>query len=94
MSISADDVLHVARLARLDVREDEVEKMAGQLAGILAHAAELQKLDLTDVPPTAHAVEQVNVTRPDEPRPSWPRDDVLGESPEQQDGMFRVPPTS
>jgi aspartyl-tRNA(Asn)/glutamyl-tRNA(Gln) amidotransferase subunit C len=93
MSISRDDVLHVARLARLTLSDDEVERMSGQLSGILGHVAELSQLDLAEVPATAHALSLENVTRPDRSRPSWPRDEVLAEAPMPQDGAFRVPPT-
>ena len=93
MAISDEDVLHVARLARLTLSGDEVARTAEQLSAILGHVDALRELDLTGVPPTAHALQMENVTRPDEPRPSWPRDEVLAGAPAVQDGMFRVPPT-
>jgi aspartyl-tRNA(Asn)/glutamyl-tRNA(Gln) amidotransferase subunit C len=68
--------------------------MSEQLSGILGHVDALAALDLEGVPPTAHALEVENVTRPDRPRPSWPRDEVLANAPAAQDGAFRVPPTS
>ena len=93
MAISDEDVLHVARLARLTLSDDEVKRTAEQLSAILGHVGALRELDLTAVPPTAHALQMENVTRLDEPRPSWPRDAVLAGAPAVQDGMFRVPPT-
>ena len=68
--------------------------MSEQLSSILGHVEALQELDLTDVPVTAHALAIENVTRPDTPRPSWPREEVLSNAPAPQDGAFRVPPTS
>ena len=94
MAISSDDVLHVARLANLSLDEDEVSRMSEQLSGILDHVQALAGLDLDQVPPTAHALDLENVTRPDRPRPSWPLDEVLANAPAAQDGAFRVPPTS
>ena len=94
MAISSDDVLHVAALANLSLSEEEVARMSEQLSGILGHVEALQSLDLEDVPPTAHALDVENVTRPDAPRPSWPPDEVLAGAPSAQDGLFRVPPTS
>jgi aspartyl-tRNA(Asn)/glutamyl-tRNA(Gln) amidotransferase subunit C len=94
VSISSDDVLHVARLARLRLSDDEVARMSEQLSTILGHVEALGRLDLENVPPTAHALAVENVTRPDVPRPCWPRDEVLAEAPAAQDGAFRVPPTS
>ena len=93
MAISDEDVLHVARLARLTLSDDEVKRTAEQLSAILGHVDALRELDLTGVPPTAHALQMENVTRLDEPRPSWPRDAVLAGAPGVQGGMFRVPPT-
>lgn len=65
--------------------------MAGELSGILGHVDRIAELDLEDVKPTSHVVELENVLRPDEPRPSWPRDDVLAQAPDPADGAFRVP---
>jgi len=81
----------VAKLARLRLSEAEVEKMAGELSGILEHVDRIGELDLDDVPPTSHVVDLENVLRPDEPRPSWPRDEVLAQAPDPADGAFRVP---
>ncbi|HWW67282.1 MAG TPA: Asp-tRNA(Asn)/Glu-tRNA(Gln) amidotransferase subunit GatC [Solirubrobacterales bacterium] len=89
--IDREQVLHVARLARLRLAEDEVERMTVELSGILEHVDRIAALDLDDVPPTSHVVELENVLRADEPRPSWPRDVVLEQAPDSVDGAFRVP---
>ena len=81
----------MAKLARLRLSEAEVEKMAGELSGILGHVDRIGELELDDVPPTSHVVDLENVLRPDEPRPSWPREDVLEQAPDPADGAFRVP---
>lgn len=92
MSITRDDAAHVARLAQIALSDDELDTMVGQLSSILEHVQALSELDLSEVEPTAHALDLSNVTRPDEPRASWPRDEVLSNAPEPQDGAFRVPP--
>ncbi len=89
--IDREQVLHVARLARLRLSDEEVERMAGELSGILAHVDRISELDLDGVEPTAHVVDLENVLRPDEPRPSWPKDVVLEQAPDPADGAFRVP---
>jgi len=89
--ITRQDVEHVARLARLALTEAEVEALTHELGAILDHAAEVSALQTADVPPTAHPLPLVNVLRPDEPRPGLPRDEVLAEAPEAEDGRFRVP---
>ncbi|HSD01850.1 MAG TPA: Asp-tRNA(Asn)/Glu-tRNA(Gln) amidotransferase subunit GatC [Gaiellales bacterium] len=94
MAISDDDVLHVARLARLRLDDAEVGRMREQLSTILGHVQELSTLDLAGVEPTAHALDIANSIRADRSRPSWPRDEVLREAPDPADGGFRVPPTA
>ncbi|MDQ2939017.1 MAG: Asp-tRNA(Asn)/Glu-tRNA(Gln) amidotransferase subunit GatC [Actinomycetota bacterium] len=89
--IDRDQVLHVARLARLALTEDEVETMARELSGILEHVDRISELDLDQVEPTDHVVDLENVLRPDEPRPSWPREQILDPAPDPADGAFRVP---
>ena len=89
--IDREQVLHVARLARLRLSEEEVETMAGELSGILEHVDRIAQLDLEGVEPTSHVVELENVLRPDEPRPSLPREQALEAAPEPADGAFRVP---
>ena len=89
--IDRDQVLHVARLARLRLDDAEVERMSGELSGILDHVERISELDLEGVEPTSHVIELVNVLRPDEPRPSWPSEEVLERAPDPADGAFRVP---
>ncbi len=90
--LSRDDVLHVARLARLDLTEEEVGVFTRQLGAVLEHAAGVATLDLTGVPPTAHPLPVVNVLREDDPAPSLDRSEVLAQAPAAEDGRFRVPP--
>ncbi len=89
--IDRDQVLHVAKLSRLKLSEEEVETMAGELSGILEHVDRISNLDLEGVEPTSHTVALENVLRKDEPRPSWPREAVLANAPEPVSGAFRVP---
>jgi aspartyl-tRNA(Asn)/glutamyl-tRNA(Gln) amidotransferase subunit C len=89
--IGEDDVRHVARLARLYLSDDEVERMTGELAKILDHIDKMRELDLHDVAPTAHVLEVVNVYRPDKQRPSWRRPEVLKNAPAVSEDCFRVP---
>jgi aspartyl-tRNA(Asn)/glutamyl-tRNA(Gln) amidotransferase subunit C len=89
--IDRDQVLHVARLARLRLSEDEVERMSSELSSILGHIEKIEELDLDDVEPTAHVVEVENVLREDEPRPSWPRERMLEGAPDATEDGFRVP---
>jgi len=89
--IDRDQVLHVARLARLRLDDSELERMASELSGILDHVERISELDLEGTPPTSHVIELENVLRPDEPRPSWPRDSVLAGAPDPASGAFRVP---
>ena len=90
--ISRDDVAHVARLARLELTEDELDTFTGQLAAVLEHAADVEALDVDDVPPTSHPFELTNVLRRDEVRPSLDRDEVLGQAPAVAEQRFKVPP--
>jgi aspartyl-tRNA(Asn)/glutamyl-tRNA(Gln) amidotransferase subunit C len=90
--ITRDDVLHVAKLARLELTDDELELFTPQLAAVIEHAADVEALDLGDVPPTAHPYPLRNVFREDEIRPSIDRDEVLVEAPAVEDGRFKVPP--
>src|SRR3954466_14628513 len=93
MAISREDVLHVAALARLDLTEDEITRLEGQLNDILPPLGQVSELDLSDVPPTSHPLAVVNAFRPDEPRESLPLDDVFANAPERDGGYFRVPRT-
>ncbi len=89
--IDRDQVLHVARLARLELSEEETERMASELSGILDHIERIGELDLDQVPPTSHVVAFENVLRPDEPRPSLSRDRALAAAPDASEAGFRVP---
>ncbi len=89
--IDREQVLHVARLARLRLSEEEVETMVGELSGILEHVDRIGKLDLEGVEPTSHVVALENVLRADEPHQSLPRELALEPAPEPVDGAFRVP---
>ena len=89
--IDREQVLHVARLSRLRLSEEEVERMASELSGILEHVDRISELDLDGVEPTSHVVALENVLRPDEPRPSWPRERMLDSAPDPAQEAFRVP---
>jgi len=89
--ITPEDVAHVARLARLALTDAEAERMREQLNSILAHLDTLRALDTEGVEPTSHAVDLVNVTREDEPAPSFPRDAMLANAPDRSGDLFRVP---
>jgi aspartyl-tRNA(Asn)/glutamyl-tRNA(Gln) amidotransferase subunit C len=90
--ITREEVAHVAKLARLDVTEAELDLYTGQLADVLDHARDVASLDTAGVPPTAHPLPIRNVLREDEPRPSLDRDEVLAAAPLVEDNRFRVPP--
>jgi len=89
--ISREDVLHVARLARLEIPEGEIEHVQEQLGAILEAVGKVAELDLTGVEPTSHPLDLVNEWAEDEPRPSLPREDALANAPDPADGAFRVP---
>lgn len=91
MSLDRAAVDHVARLARLDLTEDERERMQAELTQILGHAERIQELDLDGVPPTSHSLPLSNVLRPDVVKPSLPIEEALANAPEAEDGRFRVP---
>ena len=91
MAITTEDVLHVARLARLELVGDEVEQMREQLSAILEAVGKVAELVLEGVAPTAHPLDLVNVLADDEPRPSLPREEALANAPDPEDGFFGVP---
>lgn len=91
-SLSRDEVAHVAKLARLLLTDEELDTFTPQLQAVLEHAADVEALDLADVPPTAHPFPLKNVWRPDVPVDAGIRDAVLEEAPATDQGMFRVPP--
>ena len=93
MAISRDEVLHVAKLARLELTGEELERLTGELGAILEAVGKVAELDLTDVPPTSHPLAVVNVWDEDEPRPSLPLDDVFANAPQREGNLFRVPPS-
>ncbi len=90
--ITRDDVAHVARLARLELSDEELDEFTAQLAAVLEHAADVEALEIDDVPPTSHPLPLVNVMRPDVVAPSLDREEVLAQAPLAEDGRFRVPP--
>jgi aspartyl-tRNA(Asn)/glutamyl-tRNA(Gln) amidotransferase subunit C len=93
--IEREEVLHVARLARLALREDEIEPMARELSAVLDHVAKIAELDLEDVAPTSHVVADEMPThpalRPDQPRPCLPREVALAQAPAVSEDGFLVP---
>jgi aspartyl-tRNA(Asn)/glutamyl-tRNA(Gln) amidotransferase subunit C len=89
--IDREVVRHVARLARLELSDDEVDDMARELAGVLAHIATIDELDLDGVAPTSHVVAVENALRPDVPWPCLPRERVLADAPDVVDDGFAVP---
>ena len=94
MAISEEQVIHVARLARLDLRDEEVERLTGELGAILDAVSKVAELDLADVPPTSHPLELVNAWADDEPHESLPLDAVFANAPAREGDLFRVPPTA
>jgi aspartyl-tRNA(Asn)/glutamyl-tRNA(Gln) amidotransferase subunit C len=91
MTIDRATVDHVARLARLDLSEEERERMRAELSNILEHVETIQAMDLDAVEPTSHAIPLHNVMRKDEVKPSLPREEALANAPQAEDGRFRVP---
>jgi len=91
MAISRDEVLHVARLARLDLSDDEIDRFGEQLNSILEAVGKVAELDLSGVEPTAHPLDLLNVWAEDEPRPSLPVEDALANAPDRAGDFFRVP---
>jgi aspartyl-tRNA(Asn)/glutamyl-tRNA(Gln) amidotransferase subunit C len=89
--LDRDQVLHVARLARLELSEEEVDRMAAELSKVLDHIEAIRELDLEGVPPTSHVIDVTNVLRADEPTPSLPREAILAAAPEPLNDGFGVP---
>jgi aspartyl-tRNA(Asn)/glutamyl-tRNA(Gln) amidotransferase subunit C len=94
VAISRDEVLHVARLARLALTDEELERLTDELGAILEAVGVVAELDLADVPPTSHPLDLVNVWDEDEPRPSLSLDEVFANAPDRVGDSFRVPPVS
>jgi aspartyl-tRNA(Asn)/glutamyl-tRNA(Gln) amidotransferase subunit C len=89
--IDREQVLHVARLARLQLTDDEADRMTGELHKVLGWIEKIEELDLEGVPPTSHVVEVANALRPDEPRPCLPREVALAAAPARTEDGFLVP---
>jgi len=94
MAITREEVLHVAKLARLELTDDEVERLTGELSAILEAVSKVSELDLSDVPPTSHPLALVNALRDDEPHESLPLDQVFANAPAREADLFKVPPTA
>jgi aspartyl-tRNA(Asn)/glutamyl-tRNA(Gln) amidotransferase subunit C len=92
MEISRAEVLHVAKLARLALSEEEVARFQEQLSAILEAVGKVSELDLEGVPPTSHPLDLVNVLAEDEPAPCLPLEEALANAPDPEDGFFGVPP--
>ena len=92
MEITRDEVLHVAKLARLALTDEEVERFRSQLSAILEAVGKVSELDLEGVPPTSHPLDLINVLAEDESAPSLARDEALANAPDPEDGFFGVPP--
>ncbi len=90
--ITREQLLHVAHLARLELREDELARLEAQLGDILAAVSKVSELDLSDVPATSHPHDVVNVWGEDEPRPCLPVEEALANAPEREGDFFKVPP--
>jgi aspartyl-tRNA(Asn)/glutamyl-tRNA(Gln) amidotransferase subunit C len=91
MAITRDEVLHVARLARLELSDEEIERFREQLSAILEAVGKVAELDLSEVEPTAHPLDLVNVWAEDEPRPCLSVDEALANAPDRDGALFRVP---
>ena len=91
MAITREQVLHVARLARLEIPEDQIESVQAQLGAILEAVSKVSELDLSAVEPTSHPLDLVNVWDKDEPRPSLSTEEALANAPDPAEGAFRVP---
>jgi len=92
MTLTIEQVEHIANLARLELSESEKERMSQQLSAILDYITRLQSLDTTGIAPTSSVLPPRSVLRPDEPRPGLSLGELLGNAPEAADNQFRVPP--
>jgi aspartyl-tRNA(Asn)/glutamyl-tRNA(Gln) amidotransferase subunit C len=92
MKISRKEVLHISRLARVGLTDDDVAKFTEQLSNILENFTALQELDTSDVPPTAQPIPLSNVLKEDAVAPSLPREDVLANAPRREGDFFRIKP--
>jgi aspartyl-tRNA(Asn)/glutamyl-tRNA(Gln) amidotransferase subunit C len=94
MAITREEVLHVAKLARLELTDDEVERLTLELGAILEAVGKVAELDLEGVPPTSHPLSLANAWRDDEPHESLGLDEVFANAPQRESDLFRVPPTT
>ena len=94
VAISRDEVLHVAKLARLELTDAELERLTGELSAILEAVSKVSELDLADVPPTSHPLKLVNAWAEDEPRPGLSLDEAFANAPARDGDVFKVPPTA
>ena len=94
MAITREEVLHVAKLASLELTDEEVERLTDELSAILQAVSKVGELDLSDVPPTSHPLELVNSWGEDEPRPSLSLDEAFANAPAREADLFKVPPTA
>jgi aspartyl-tRNA(Asn)/glutamyl-tRNA(Gln) amidotransferase subunit C len=92
LGVTLQDVEHIAKLARLELTDEEKETFTEQMNALLRYAEKLNELQTDDVEPTTHVLPVVNVMREDQIRPSWPLEEVLKNAPEQEEGQFLVPP--
>jgi aspartyl-tRNA(Asn)/glutamyl-tRNA(Gln) amidotransferase subunit C len=92
MKLNREEVLHIARLARIALTEEEIDRLGEQLSNILANFEVLQKVDTTGVPPTAQSIDLQSVLRDDVIEPSLPVEDVLANAPRREGDSFRVRP--
>jgi aspartyl-tRNA(Asn)/glutamyl-tRNA(Gln) amidotransferase subunit C len=92
MAIDREQLLHVAHLARLELSDDELERLGPQLNDIIEAVSKVSALDLADVPPTSHPLDVVNVWAEDEPRPCLSVEEALANAPEREGAYFKVPP--
>ena len=92
MKISREDVLHIARLARIALTEDEITRLSGELSDLLGHFEILQQVNTDNTPPTAQSVELISIMRDDKSRASYPPEEILANAPRQDENCFRVKP--
>ncbi len=90
MSLTPEEVTHIARLARVGLSEDDVSRFQDQLSQILDYFQRLQEADTENIPPTAHTLAMHNIMRDDEPRPSFDKEDILANAPQREGDHFRV----
>jgi len=90
MKLSHEEIQYVALLARLGLSEIEIEKLESQLSAILENFETLKQVDTSNLPPTAQSIALQNILRPDEPRPSYPVEDIMANAPQQDNNYFKI----